>query len=116
MQFLSQIVLKEESSHKIWRKGNLTMISHLAKFHSPNRHARCSLLILLLLTAISSRAQVDKATINGTVTDQSGAVISDVKITALNTETGVSYLGRSNNTGIYQILALPVGHYSVGFA
>jgi carboxypeptidase family protein len=92
------------------------MISHFAKFQSHDGHARYSLLILLLLVAISSRAQVDKATINGSVTDQSGAMISDAKITAVNSETGANFSAASNNAGIYQILALPVGHYTVHFA
>src|SRR6266478_5484612 len=91
------------------------MMCHTAKFQSSTRPVHHSLLIILLLATLSSHAQVDKATINGTVTDQSGAVISDVKVTATNTETGVNYSGTSNGAGIYQILALPVGHYSVHF-
>src|ERR1041385_7400638 len=70
---------------------------------------------VLQLAALTSWAQIDRAKINGTVTDQSGASVSGVKVTATNTETGVNYFGTSNSTGIYQILALPVGHYSVHF-
>ncbi len=59
--------------------------------------------------------QIGKATINGTVTDQSGAVIVDVRVTATNIDTGVTYTGISNSVGIYQIHPLPIGNYSLKF-
>jgi hypothetical protein len=61
-------------------------------------------------------AQVDKATINGTVTDQSGAVMVGVKVTVTNSETGARDTGESNAVGIYRVSGLPVGTYSVEYA
>jgi hypothetical protein len=60
-------------------------------------------------------AQMDKATISGTVTDESGAVVPDVRVTVTNNETGVRYPGTTNEVGIYQVRGLPIGHYSLQF-
>ena len=71
--------------------------------------------VLPMLLAGMLQAQVDKATITGTVSDQSGAVIVGVKVTATNTDTGVRYTSESNEAGIYRVPALPIGTYSVDF-
>ena len=60
-------------------------------------------------------AQVDKATISGTVTDQSGAVIVGVSVTVTNVDTGARYTGESNAVGIYRVSGLPVGTYSLEY-
>lgn len=78
--------------------------------------SRALLFILLLqLAAVTLWAQVDKATINGTVTDQSGAVIVGASVTVTNVETGVTYTGASNDAGVYRVSALPVGTYSIEY-
>lgn len=53
------------------------------------------------------------ASIHGTVTDPSGAVLPGVKLTATNVATGVSATTTSNKDGAYTFLQLPVGNYSV---
>jgi hypothetical protein len=53
------------------------------------------------------------AKIHGTVTDPSGAVISDAQVTATNTNTGISTTTKSQSTGLYEFLQLPVGSYTV---
>lgn len=58
-------------------------------------------------------AQTTTANINGTVTDPSGAVVPNVKVTATNVGTNVTYSSTSNESGVYNILFLPVGQYSV---
>src|SRR5438477_5630925 len=68
---------------------------------------------LSLLFAGFLQAQVDKATINGTVTDQSGAVIAGASVIVTSIETGTHYTGKSNETGIYRVSGLPVGTYTV---
>jgi hypothetical protein len=73
------------------------------------------LLILLACTVLPLTAQVDVASINGTITDESGAVISGVKVSATHLETGRTVLGLSNDVGIYNIPDLPVGHYTLRF-
>ena len=70
-------------------------------------------LVLSLFCGSALRAHVDKATISGSVTDESGAAVPGVRVTATNVETGVSYTGESNDAGIYRVAGLPVGDYSL---
>src|SRR5207248_3577860 len=51
------------------------------------------------------------AQISGTVTDQSGAVLPGVEVTATETETGLTRSVLSNETGSYVLPNLPVGPY-----
>ncbi len=64
------------------------------------------------LTSLAS-AQTTTASITGTVTDPSGAVVPNVKITATNNGTNVAYTANSNESGVFNLLFLPVGRYSV---
>ncbi len=70
----------------------------------------CALFILVAGCALA-RGQGATAQISGTVTDQSGAVLPGVEITATQTETGVSRNTVSNETGLYVLPNLPVGPY-----
>src|SRR5712692_6461151 len=58
-------------------------------------------------------AQVVGATLSGTVTDASGAVIPNAQITAKNTATGVSREATSDAAGFYLIPNLLPGSYEV---
>lgn len=73
------------------------------------------LLVILACTVLPMAAQVDIATINGTITDPSGAVISGVKVTATAIETNRMVFGVSNRVGDYNIPNLALGHYSLRF-
>jgi carboxypeptidase family protein len=55
--------------------------------------------------------QGSTAQISGTVTDQSGAVLPGVEITATQTDTGVNRTTVSNETGAYVLPNLAVGPY-----
>ena len=70
----------------------------------------------LKLLAVSSAvatgllfAQGERATISGTVTDTSQAVVPGVAITVRNVDTNVASHTESNSAGIYVIPALPPG-------
>ena len=65
---------------------------------------------LALLFSESIFAQAT-AQISGTVTDQTGAVLPGVEITATQSETGISRATISNETGSYVLPNLPVGPY-----
>ncbi|HKD81788.1 MAG TPA: carboxypeptidase regulatory-like domain-containing protein [Candidatus Angelobacter sp.] len=67
---------------------------------------------LLILGANAAFADV-YATIRGSVTDPTGAVISGAQVTATNTQTGVSKTTTSQTNGLYEFLQLPVGPYTV---
>jgi hypothetical protein len=60
-------------------------------------------------------AQSDRGTITGTVTDETGAVVPGVEVTAMNVDTGVATSATTNSVGLYTILNLPIGSYSVTF-
>ena len=66
---------------------------------------------LFLVSSVLVRAQVDRGTINGTVSDSTGAVVPGVVVTATNVDTGESTTVITNTRGIYSILNQPVGRY-----
>jgi len=72
-----------------------------------------AVILMSLLCAGSSHAQVEKATLSGTVTDASGGVIIDAKIQAKNTSTGVVYNGVTDGQGRYILAEMQVGTYDV---
>jgi hypothetical protein len=72
-------------------------------------------LLAQLLMAGFLWAQSDRGSMTGTVTDPSGAVVPGVQVTATNTDTKVQTSATTNGVGLYRILNLPVGQYSVLF-
>src|ERR1051326_5480506 len=66
--------------------------------------------LLILLLAATAFAQTT-ASIQGTVTDQSGAAVVGAKITV--TGTGIERSTQSNSFGAYEVPALPPGNYSI---
>ncbi|MGA2761707.1 MAG: carboxypeptidase-like regulatory domain-containing protein, partial [Candidatus Cybelea sp.] len=76
------------------------------------RSAGWCLLAIALLLPSSIWAQAT-GTIVGTVTDPSGAVIPDAKITATRVETGISQSTKTSSAGTYTIPNLGVGTYNI---
>lgn len=77
---------------------------------------------LLLLAVVSVMglqtrlwAQVDRGTITGTVTDTTGAVIAQVRVTATQISTNTQYAAVTNGVGLYSVVNLPIGAYRVAF-
>jgi len=66
----------------------------------------------LLLCAGSLFGQVS-AELAGTVTDQSGALVSQAAVTARNTDTGAVRSALSDSSGRYQLPSLPPGQYEI---
>src|SRR5512143_468750 len=62
--------------------------------------------------AVTAEAQF-KASIQGTVNDTSGAVVSGVKITVTNTETGKSQETVTGDEGFYRVGGLAPGIYDL---
>ena len=69
--------------------------------------------MLLCVACPSAFADNVYATIRGTATDATGAVISNADLVATNTATGIKYNTKSQSNGLYQFIQLPVGTYSV---
>ena len=78
--------------------------------------AGCFRWMYLLLTAWTGAAIAQVAgggSIQGTVTDPSGAVVPQAQVKATNTATGVETLRLTTNAGFYVITPLPAGEYTV---
>ena len=58
-------------------------------------------------------AQAGRGSVSGTVSDTSGAVITDSKVTASNTATGESFTISTNSDGLFAFPLLPVGPYRI---
>src|SRR5947207_6403964 len=58
-------------------------------------------------------AQTTNATLGGTVSDASGALIPGVTVTATNTQTGIVSTVVTNETGAYNFASLQTGLYKV---
>src|SRR3989454_1899996 len=69
--------------------------------------------VVCLFFAMNGFAQVINATLSGTVTDATGALIPGVGITATQTETGVVSTAVTNESGTYQFPSLQPGPYRV---
>jgi len=61
-------------------------------------------------------AQSDRATIMGTVTDISSAVLPGVQVTVKNLGTGDEQVATTTGTGLYRAGNLPIGSYTVSFS
>ena len=72
-----------------------------------------SVLALAVLGSSTALSQSITGTIQGTVTDNSGAVVSGVRVTAENVATGFTRTGLSNTIGAYALSFLPTGPYQV---
>ena len=71
-------------------------------------------LFLLLFAAASGTARAQgEASINGAVTDASGAVIAGASVKVKNVETGAVRALTTDNAGRYDAPSLPVGKYEV---
>jgi len=78
---------------------------------------RC-LFVLALFGAISLsagfvRAQQTLGTINGTITDSSGAAVSDASVSVTSDAIGLTRAAKTQKNGYFEILNLPVGRYAV---
>src|SRR2546423_3367052 len=76
-------------------------------------HPRYLLVLVVLLAGLPFRASAQDATVVGTVTDQSGSVMANVKITITNAETSLARTITTNDSGQYVAVDLRIGHYSV---
>ncbi|MGD1080564.1 MAG: TonB-dependent receptor [Candidatus Sulfotelmatobacter sp.] len=68
---------------------------------------------LLLASPQRSPAQEFRATLTGTVTDTSGAVVSKAQVKAVNNDTGSTYTAETSDAGVYYIPYVVPGTYTV---
>lgn len=76
-------------------------------------HLKTFLVLLLLCVSTSASAQTHRASIRGTVSDPSTALIPGASVTLTNTDTNETRVAISNYEGEYAISSLPPGAYSL---
>ena len=69
--------------------------------------------IVLLLGLVPNAMAQETATVTGTVTDATGALIPGAEVTATNTNTGISTLSVSGETGNFTLQSLQPGAYNI---
>ena len=74
---------------------------------------RFSILVVLVLLAVSAKAQFDTATVLGTVTDPSGAVVPHCQVVLHNTATEAKATAATDDRGEFRFLAVSVGSYEL---
>src|SRR5919201_514927 len=74
---------------------------------------RLVLALLLVICPVMSFGQAVFGGISGTITDPSGAAITDAKVTITETSKGVSYNTATNSSGNFTQSHLTVGNYDV---
>jgi hypothetical protein len=74
-----------------------------------------ALLVLGALFAFAAVCfgQLNRASLSGTITDASGAVVPSAKITVTNDVTHDQLTTTSNGSGVYDLVAIPIGTYTV---
>jgi len=70
-----------------------------------------AVLLALLAIALVPAAQAQTATVSGTISDQTGAVVPGVSVTAQNKDTNVTRTSNSDESGTYRITNLVPGFY-----
>src|SRR3989440_7228687 len=101
---------------RVWRGRMTFLISQFSQVSSfAVKQFRLSHALLLCVLVLGTAAQVlgQDATIVGTVTDPSGSVIANVKITITNLETGLAHVTTTNDAGQYVAVDVHIGHYNI---
>jgi hypothetical protein len=102
--------------YKLLRMNSAPLLSGF-RLRVPLRKTRqiACLVGVILCLVCSSPAQVDRAGLNGTVTDPSGRLLPLTRVTAVETATGLQRETVSSSSGAYDIPELPVGTYTIKF-
>ncbi len=67
----------------------------------------------VILLALPAYAQTTNGSIQGTITDPSGAVVAGAAVTVRNMDTGVTSSAKATDAGFYAVPNLPPGRYAV---
>src|SRR5438270_10782574 len=74
--------------------------------------ALAAVLFILAITSAAA-AQTFRGGVNGTVTDQTGAVLPGADVRATNDATGLSYSTTTSSAGAFTFADLPLGDYTI---
>jgi hypothetical protein len=75
-----------------------------------------TLFVWFALAVSCAWGQSDRATVEGTVRDESGGVVAAARVVATNIDTNFSEASISNTSGQYVLVDLPIGQYTVQFS
>ncbi|MDE0624773.1 MAG: carboxypeptidase regulatory-like domain-containing protein [Bryobacterales bacterium] len=75
--------------------------------------AVASLGCLLTVLAGSAHGQASSSAVNGTVTDQQGAVVPGTEVVLTSVETGIERRAEANAVGQYVFVNIPPGYYTI---
>jgi len=106
---------KQESEKKIRRSSDMSRTSRTESLRRAAwREIRAMALIFLVAlgACLQAHAQSDSGKVVGTVTDQTGAVISGATLTVTNKENGLVLTATSNGAGELNLPAVPRGVYT----
>src|SRR5436853_359235 len=86
-------------------------IKSLVKFVS------MALVAVLLAASLNlsalAQAQAPTGSLEGSITDSSGALGPDARVSVVNTQTGLTREVMTNSEGLYRLMLLPVGDYNL---
>jgi hypothetical protein len=90
-----------------------TLDRFIAATRKPSFVAGLAFLVLILVSASSFAQTGGTGSIQGTVTDPTGAVVAGASITATNVATGVQTVAVTTDAGVYELSLLQPGVYTV---
>jgi len=103
------------SARKIMQAGGPELIAGAATVFPKraSRHAALVLILFVLFFRVAGLTQENSGRIGGTITDETGAVVPDAKITATSPTMPRAIETISDNLGRYSFPVLPIGVYSI---
>src|ERR1700676_3427013 len=93
------------------KRMRMTAMNHCAIALAGSKQTLISIIVGLLF-CIAANAQIERAELEGTVTDPSGAPIPGVSVKIVADATALAQEQRTNSNGYYHFSGLPVGRYS----
>jgi hypothetical protein len=78
-----------------------------------NRILQLILIGVSMAVLATGQSEIGGATLNGTVTDPSGAAVANAKVTVENTSTGLTRTARTSDAASYSFPGVPVGSYDL---
>src|ERR1700722_8180152 len=94
-------------------KGGTAQITNYVGAPQRAKHEWYWPCILAVLFSVGAWSQTQLATVLGTVTDPSGAVVPGVSVTIVSRGTGLKRSTLTDTAGEYRFAGLPTGNYSL---
>src|SRR5262249_46034623 len=110
---VSGVGLARKSQHISWREGGRMLRSINSRYASLRCWVALGAMLVLFSAGLLAQTTISTGSIQGTVTDSSGAVLSGAKVTITNKATGVSATTNTNGAGAFASGALTPAEYEV---